>query len=148
MKVSFFGYLDLGRNRLLAMGIVEVLVVLAIVAVLMAVSIIGLGQAQVSARDEERKSLVAKISAAVDSYYRETSGYPSVMGGEIQWDTFEVNIGDEAISLEGYLSYSATSTDAGQTRYTYKKDAYGYVICALLENGKWHKTGSGNATCP
>ncbi len=57
--------------------LVELLIVMAIIGILVAIAIIGLGSAQVTARDEVRSTAISAINKDMQNYFNSHHYYPS-----------------------------------------------------------------------
>lgn len=128
-------------------SLTEIIIVMAIIALLASLGIYGLSVAQRTSRDDERKIVASNISTAVDNYFRSNGFYPN-SSTDITWSQNQVVVGSATIPLVGPKRYSATATDATKTRYFYQRDTRGYVLCTLLESGSWYKIGLGSTACP
>lgn len=135
-------------HRRHAFSLVELVVVMAVIALLTVGGIAGYNLAQQTSRDQERKSTLVVISTSVDNYFRKNGRYPG--NGELVFQTNTVTIfGQVVTELKGYLSYVSTGdSTATQTRYAYFRDGRGYIVCAKLESGIWDKVGIGSQQCP
>jgi prepilin-type N-terminal cleavage/methylation domain-containing protein len=61
--------------------LVELLIVMAIIGILIAIAIIGLGSAQATARNQARMTSVKGISGLLETYYGDSGGtYPAKIG--------------------------------------------------------------------
>ena len=58
--------------------IIELIVIIATIGVLAAITIIGFSSYQQDARDEQRASNTTVISEALEEYYQENGEYPSI----------------------------------------------------------------------
>lgn len=134
------------ERRWHSFSLVELVIVLAVIVIMIGLGLFALGSAQRTSRDQERQNQVAKILTAVNDYFRATNSFPNT--GNVTWTATSVTVGTTAITLRGYLQYSASQTTASQTRYYYSKDATGYSICVKLENGSWYRLGAGGVACP
>ena len=82
--------------------LVELMIVMAVIAILVTMAFFGLSKAQASARDVQRQQTMSAIRAALERYYGDVRVYPTAGTGATQWSTFLTNIG---------ASYIATPTD-------------------------------------
>ena len=137
------------RKSNLAFSLVDIMVYMAILAVVIGLAFAGINIVQRSGRDQERRVMVQSLITEANNYFHLTSAYPAEPG-TLKWGTDTVTIGAKVISLPGFKQYSATTTDSQRTRYTYLKDRSGFVFCAKLEDGSWFRSGPGGDTlkCP
>jgi len=71
------------RKSQLGFTLIEILVVMAILAILSAIGIGSFQSSQQKARDSERKSSFKQIGIALETYYNDYSQYPTGSGGDI-----------------------------------------------------------------
>lgn len=64
-----------------AFTLVELLVTIAIIAILIAVSLVSYDNLTKNARDSQRKSDLKQIQSALEQYYRDNTAYPSLSDG-------------------------------------------------------------------
>lgn len=119
-----------------AFTLVELLVAMAIIAVLIGLAIGAITLAQRASRDAQRRGAASEITAAITEYYGRVNAYPrpGVSGQtntlRIEGDT--IAIGNETINLGG-PTIPASDTDANGTEYCYDVTAGGYVLGVRLE---------------
>ncbi len=141
--------LNINQSHETAFSLVEIMVVMGLIAVLATLGIIGANLAQKSARDEDRKVVVAEIQSTVNDFLRLRSSYPDAPPStEFQWMETQVRIGTKVVDLDGYKKYDSEETNASQTRYEYLRDLSGFRVCVLLEGGGWYSLGNALADCP
>ena len=63
--------------------LIEILVVVAIISILSSIVIIGLGSAQISARDARRRVDMRQIQTAVELFGSINGTYPNLLGGVV-----------------------------------------------------------------
>lgn len=131
-------------HRQRAFSLVELIVALAVIAILAGLGLAAANSAQSTARDEQRKTTAARIVSTIDAYFRENGIYP----GTITFSTNQVVIGSRNVPLTGYLSYSGTTTNASSTRYYYQVIGFAYILCVGRESGGWIRTGPSPTSCP
>src|SRR5687768_12551536 len=105
------------NHRWHSFSLVELVVVLAVMGIILAAGLFAFGSAQRTSRDQERKLMVSKLVTIVNDYFRTTSSYPQT--NAVVWGTASVSVAGTPVTLKGYLSYSATETNASRTRYFY-----------------------------
>ena len=107
--------------------LIELLIVVAILAMLSVAGVFAIGSKIKSARDEKRKADIYDIRMGLEQYYLSEDGYPAVplIWGEPMKDTLGSvllsHIGVDPIN-EGDYKYSYEATSSGD-----------YDICAQLE---------------
>lgn len=116
-----------------AFTLVELLVSMAIIAVLIGMSIFGIAIAQRVLRDNQRRAAVQDVVAALNAYYSSNSRYPS----SISVSANQVVVGTSTVELEGPTAAVSvgSETDASGTLYCYDLAEDGYLIGAWLEDG-------------
>lgn len=67
--------------------LVELLVVVAIIGILAAISVVALNTARARARDSRRVADVRQIQTALELYYNDMGTYPGTLGTEIKAGT-------------------------------------------------------------
>ena len=120
--------------------LVELLIVMAIIAILAGISIFALQGARTSARDARRKSDLEAISAAIEVYRADCDEYP--IGGSLPSPLQRNCTG----TMNTYME--TIPTDPGGGGYYYWSDGAKYRICAALEDPPIPVMAcSGCATC-
>lgn len=109
--------------------LVELMVVIAIIAILAAVGITIYSNAQKKGRDSKKTSDIQEIQKALEQYYAINSSYPSAVS-----------------SLNSYFSSGVFPTPPDSTTYDFRPCSSEtppkhYVMCATLENNS-----NGNAS--
>jgi prepilin-type N-terminal cleavage/methylation domain-containing protein len=128
-----------------AFTLVELMVAMAIIAVLIGMSVFGISTAQRILRDNQRRDVVKNIAAGLNSYYATNSAYPSSVVSASAGTQIQVSTGN-LVPTAGVLKVAATTT-AAQTRYCYALVTDGYKVGAKLEDGTWFNLGSASALC-
>ncbi|HET7098810.1 MAG TPA: prepilin-type N-terminal cleavage/methylation domain-containing protein [Patescibacteria group bacterium] len=74
------------KSKLVFTGftLVELLIVMAILAVLASIGIVSFRSSQVRGRDAQRKSDLKQIASSLELFYSDYSKYPDAAGGKIQ----------------------------------------------------------------
>jgi prepilin-type N-terminal cleavage/methylation domain-containing protein len=134
-------------------SLVELLVSMAIIAVLLGLVGFGIATAQRNSRDSQRRQKVSDIKLALEDYLIRESSYPTEQsefcnGG----DNLQIATSGDPITIEvSGPTQAADDTSTTGTRYCYSNDGQGgYILGALLENGEWYDasssiTGTGEA---
>src|SRR5690606_3518462 len=133
-----------------AFTLVELLVAMAIIAILLALSVFGLSVLQQNARDTLRRSKVSEIEIAVAGLIAAQQPIPTSFPDS---DTTAITIGDEVIPLPDILARQDTDlpsdaeTTASITDYCYGSIGNNlYVIGVKLEGGTFYYATNSGAT--
>jgi prepilin-type N-terminal cleavage/methylation domain-containing protein len=130
-----------------AFTIVELMIAMAVIAVMVTLGVAAASSGRQVARDADRRNIASQIQDKVKDYFRKNASYPTEAGGTFVWQADTVQVGGNTISLLGHLKYTAANlTNAGITHYTYKRSIGGFSVCVLLESGSWYAVGT--LTCP
>jgi prepilin-type N-terminal cleavage/methylation domain-containing protein len=122
--------------------LIEILIVVAIIAILASIVLVGLGPTQQSGRDARRLSDLHEVQNVVELYYNECGFYPSVAAAAGVCPTAS-NINtyaDMTAAITGTPATGANSLPNDPTSgKTYFYESYGttatsYVLGATLEN--------------
>jgi len=128
-------------------SLVELLVSMAIIAVLLALVGYGISIAQRNSRDSQRRQKIADLQLALQDYQQKYNTFPAdidvhaVTSGTSITMTNSADVGgavDENLNLSGPTKPSGTNkSDAGSTGYCYHNDTAngGYELGAALEAG-------------
>lgn len=118
--------------------LIEMLVVLAIIAIVITVALIAFKGAQASGRDTKRKADLQDIRSALEIYRTDCGSYPAslTLGSPLtatcvgsSSSTYMSSVPNDPLNARDSTSYAYTSTSNT------------YTLCARLENG------SGAAVC-
>jgi len=122
--------------------LVELLVVMAILAILSTVALGQFTNSQKKARDTQRKSDLDNVARALEMYYNDNKTYPASSEGKIavdggatiiDWTTpFQQDVGSETIV---YMKKLPCDPDRNWN-YCYWSDGGGFKLYAKLENDK------------
>jgi prepilin-type N-terminal cleavage/methylation domain-containing protein len=106
--------------------LVELMIVIAVIAILATLALTGFRTAQASARDTQRQQNVKGVQVALECYYSENGQYPD---GIADWNTL-ASIGDcwsgAATGLHDIPVGDTVAADGTITRGTWT-GSYGYV---------------------
>lgn len=107
--------------------LIELLVAFCIIAVLFAVVIASLSKSQAKARDARRKTDMAILKVALESYYADHNSYPpSLVGGQPL---------EDQITGEVYLKTVPTDPKDSAVNYCYNStDGHSYTLGANFES--------------
>lgn len=134
--------------------LVELIVVMAIIAVLVTLSVLGITTVQRSARDTARIETLSAINLEIENYNGNNGSYPTTMtlnasntlmtiGGS---NTNTVTLSGAAIADVATTTGTAgTGTSQTKTDYCYKGYTSTYSLGAMLESGQGKFFGTGTA---
>ena len=128
-----------------AFTLVELMVAMAIIAVLIGMSVFGIATAQRVLRDNQRRDNLKNVAAALNSYYATNSTYPSSIAS-VSGDKTKIQVGTMTVPAAGILQVS-TATSTNGTWYCYKLDSSGYMLGVKLEDSAWFNLGSSPNLC-
>lgn len=127
--------------------LVELMVAMAIIAVLLGLATFGISTLNRLSRDNQRRTTVDNIQRMIAGYYADFFQYP---------DITEMNITTTEIAIDGYnfpavpltaaLTPASTTTIEG-TVYCYGLEPDGYVLGAKLESGQFFNVGESATKC-
>jgi prepilin-type N-terminal cleavage/methylation domain-containing protein len=137
-----------------AFTLVELLVTMAIIAVILGMTVFGISLAQRASRDAQRRNAVDDVGLALQSYFELNNSYPST--SEVTVSGTSIQVGDPLdkgaleVELKGVIGVAsgglnnptADLTDTSGTEYCYELLQNGYILGALLENGDWYEAGA------
>lgn len=109
--------------------LIELIVTMAIMAILVSVAIFAMRGAQVSSRDARRKADLEQIRSALELYRSDCRRYPESLGTSLQGG------GTPASCTGTYMQTIPQDLGAPNTTYSYvvPSDGSSYKICAALE---------------
>lgn len=132
------------KKNFKAFTLVELLVAMAIFAVLVALAIGGVTLAQRAARDAQRRDALKTINLNIADLYSSTSDFPATAGivSNTAGTELTLTIGSttKTVDLAGTaksLINTATASSTNGTSYCYVKTSSGYTIAAKMEDGIW-----------
>jgi prepilin-type N-terminal cleavage/methylation domain-containing protein len=132
-----------------AFTLVELLVAMAIIAILLGLAVFGISVVQQNARDTQRRAKINDFEIALNGLLTSSAALPTDLStGDNASSTDSVEITDSmSISLDGSLvrgSDFTTATTASVTNYCYGQGGTTYVVGVQLEGGGWYfKTNTG-----
>lgn len=127
--------------------LLELIVAMAIIAVLMGLSLFGIQSVQRSQRDTERRAALSNVNLEVAAYYGDNGTYPAVTF-DVATSTAKIGTGANAktVSLKGAAKVAAagaTVSDTTGTIYCYVNNNTTYQLGVYLEgSGSWGSTGT------
>jgi len=116
------------RNK--GFTLIEILIVVAIIAILASVVLVGLGPTQSLGRDARRVSDLHEVQNGLELYYNAEGKYP--IGDGSAW----ANLGTELTGAVPSITSVPGDPSSGKS-YDYSSDAagVGYILQATMENG-------------
>jgi len=122
--------------------LLELIVAMAIIAVLMGLSLFGIQSVQRSQRDTERRAALSNINLEVAAYYGDNGSYPTVA---FNVTASTVTIGTKTLTLKGAAKIIKPGpSDTTGTTYCYSgAGAATYQLGVYLEGpANWGSTGT------
>lgn len=117
------------RKSQRGMTLIEILIVLAIIASLMAFLVPGVTRQLDKSKVQETKIMIGQVTNALNMYYTDCGKYPNSLQGLVQADPDCSNWGPEA-----YLKKAPT--DSWKRELQYSIDGNEYTITSLGSDGK------------
>ena len=123
--------------------LIEILIVVAIIAILASVVLIGLGPTQQSGRDARRLSDLHEAQNAIELYFQKCGFYPGDINGSGATATCSANITEDYPTMSAMIpnagiginnALSVDPTNSGVYEYFYATNGSTYVLGATLEN--------------
>jgi prepilin-type N-terminal cleavage/methylation domain-containing protein len=129
-------------------SLIELLVVVAIMAILIGLSAFGLQQARESARDGQRKSDLETIRTGLSFYRSDCNAYPIHTGSDF-YTLFHPSFSSTCTGTTNtYIQKTPKDTLSGNNYYYISTVGTTYTICASLETeGSTVATGCSTANC-
>ncbi len=128
-----------------AFTLVELMVSMAIIAVLIGLAAFGISTLQRLSRDNQRRQLAINFQTYIEGYYNDFFTYPSVAELDISVDQISIAgaYGDRlpGPELTGPAQVADTS-DLNGTRWCYMPASDGYLLGVQLESQEWFNTGT------
>ena len=134
-----------------AFTLVELIVVMAIVAVLVGLSVLGIATVQRSSRDTQRISTLEAINLEIEAYNGNNGSYPAAI--TLNAGSNQFTIGTQTVNLSGSAvadvastnGIGGTGTSQLRTDYCYENYGSAYSLRAQLESGSIQSFGTGTA---
>ena len=123
--------------------LIEILIVVAIIAILASVVLVGLGPTQQAGRDARRISDLSEVQNGLELYYNKCGYYPGGTAADTSCDSAAAATGYANMSAEligtglGISSVPVDPSNTGTHVYSYATNgiaASTYVLGAVLEN--------------
>lgn len=108
--------------------LIEMLIVIAIIGILAATVLIGLGPAQRSGRDARRLADLRQVQTALELYFQKNGSYPS---GETTWTALATALVGAGI---GVTNVPNDPKSGANYLYSPNSTANGYLLGASLED--------------
>lgn len=137
--------------KLKAFTLIELLVVIGIITILSGaiITLVNPASKRQDARDAVRKSDLAVISSALESYYADNYTYPSASSINCLYDILDGSTDsdstcpDPAIGAKIYLNTKPADPSGAPSLYCYSRPtAQRYNLCAKLERGAAQLNGA------
>jgi prepilin-type N-terminal cleavage/methylation domain-containing protein len=116
--------------------LIEILIVVAIIAILASVTLVGLGPTQRQGRDARRLSDLREVQTGLELYYNKNGTYPNVT----KWSDLSTAITPVS---GGVLPNDPTNNSTYYYSYAPSSDGSSYVIGATLEGGSSNSVFTG-----
>jgi general secretion pathway protein G len=126
--------MNINKKQRQGFTLIEILIVVAIIAILASVVLIGLGPTQQQGRDARRLSDLREVQTGLELYYNEKGVYPDCTGnGATCWGTMSTALTTASPSIG--VTQVPNDPSSGRSYYynSFNSDAT-YVIGATLEN--------------
>lgn len=130
-------------NIQLGFTLIELMVAVAIIAIISVIGTTLFGQAQKNARDGQRINEIGEIQNALEQFYATNNGYPAVGTANASATVSNISV------LSSYFSNNVPPSDPNNTEVSYQYTYYScggdstatpiklatqYVVCAKLVN--------------
>lgn len=120
-----------------AFTLVELMVVVAVIAILASALLVGLGGARARARDSRRMSDIRQVQNLLELYYAKVGNYPIITSGDpaSRWSALETELKNKGITNQ----LPKDPIDKGNYVYSYGScggtdNGQNYTLGAKLEN--------------
>ncbi len=138
------------NKRLRAFTLVELLVAMAIIAILIALAGFGVSLALRASRDSQRQEMVDNLRVGIADYLARENAYPKDIVYDSGTNKFSLTPEPPSgnvieIPVSENVTTPGSDTDSQTTRYCYSNEILGsdgYILGALLENGNWFELGT------
>lgn len=106
--------------------LIEILIVVAIIAILASVVIVGLGPVQKKGRDARKVADLKEVQTGLELYYSKNGNYPDT--GISSWDNLKTTL------IGAGISVNSIPVPPSGGSYCYASDGTTYVIATKLED--------------
>lgn len=133
------------QKRLKAFSLIELLVSMAIIAILLGLVGFGIATARRSSRDSERRQKLADIQVGIEDYLTRKNSYPSPDKIKLNGTKIVISTGSGTVDIEIPVKGATTpgqETKSDAARYCYILNNQGYELAVKLENGEWFEQSS------
>jgi prepilin-type N-terminal cleavage/methylation domain-containing protein len=127
-------------NKHAAFSLIELLVVMAIIAVLLGLAAFGIATAQRNQRNTQRRQVVSNIAVAMTDYQIEFKKFPTKSDFSVQGDNIILSSPSNQVFSKikadgpGKPTSNINSVDANSAFYCYKlSSGSGYLLAVKLE---------------
>ncbi len=128
-----------------ALSLVELLVAMAIIAVLTGLAVYGIGELNKNSRDTQRMSALGQMVEELSDYKKEALNYPLTNQVSI---TTSFSIGGTTLFQLTGATVGASSTTQTGTKYEYSNEGTGqFGLCAVMESGSIANVGQVELDC-
>lgn len=132
--------------------LLELIVAMAIVAILIGLSILGINTVQRNSRDAERRAAVEAVSLEVASTYADNATYPNQITITGSAPNQVANVSGRTIPLKGAaqaLSSGNSASTASGSVYCYARlnNGSSFQLGVNLESGVWFQVGNDTGSC-
>lgn len=107
--------------------LIEILVVIAVIGILIALSAVAYQAIRKSSRDTKRRADLQDIRSALELYRTDCRAYPPSLGSSL--------VGSGVCGGNVYLQQVPADPTPSSYSYQYRLISAGYNLCAYLENG-------------
>lgn len=133
-------------SKLKGFTLLELIIGMAIVAVLMGLSILGIQTVQRSSRDTARRAAVNAIQLEIEAIRADTGSYPTSISMVTATRVVTFNPSSRTLTLTDAAQTPRTATGQDGTQYCYAVSSGVYQFGAALEAGGNFRVGS-HTTC-
>ncbi len=142
------------KSKFKGFTLLELIVAMAIIAVLIGLSLLGIQTVQRSSRDTERRTTLEAINLELTDYYGNKNAYPAAAANmpinrTSSPKTITVGTGGKTVNLNGAatpLAATATDSDSSGSVYCYSGGS-SYSLGVKLESGQWFNLGNATTDC-
>ena len=135
-----------------AFTLLELLVAMAIIAILIALAIFGVLQVQKNSRDTQRRKAMEDVNIGIQAFYSKYGQYPDSITFVDNTATLSGGGNSSEVELNNSAKAAASgaNTNTNVTKYGYVNDSAGYKLGFCDEDGDVYNAGihvDGYADC-